>query len=142
MKKGQFLLTGCVCLLLLTGSLLSSAQPTQVELPADAGKPTKVLIAKDKTAIIEIFRTLAPANYRLWIGSESKGTLAVPSVVWVLVKPGEYSASARTMFGGYYSNIGLLYAVSGSPDKGFEGIFGKTNAAKLQAIINKYTAGQ
>jgi len=142
MKKRQFLLTSSVCLLFLTGSLFSSAQPTQVELPDDAGKPTKVITAKDKTAILEIFRTLDPANYRLWIGSEGMGTLAVPAVVWVLVKPGEYAASSRTIFGAFYANIGFYYALSGSKDKGLKGVFGKANASKLQAIINKYSAGQ
>jgi hypothetical protein len=142
MKKKPLLITGCFCLLFLFCSLFSLAQPTAVELPDDAGKPTKQITAKDKTAIFEIFKTLDPTRYRIYIGSEGMGTLAVPAPAWVLVKPGEYSISTKTMLGGYYASVGLFYAVTRPPGKGLEEVFGKTNAARFGALINKYTAGQ
>ncbi len=121
--------------LLVLFSFLSAAQnPESIE------KPIKLLSAADKAVIIEIFKTLDPKDYYLeFKNKEVYGLKKMqPSALFAIKTDQLHTASAIIK---WYKEISLLFVIAQPSTVDLKTIFGKANAARLQAIITKYTGG-
>lgn len=110
------------------------------------GEPPKTISAADKAVVIDIFRTLDQQYYYLEFekGTEVYGTKTLVSAdnLESIRKGLIPSGSDHLIIESYYNQIGMVFII-GKTKSGIslETILGKTNAARLQAIINKYTGG-
>lgn len=121
-------------------SLTVSAQPES----KTKKEPIKILSAKDKATIIEIFKTIESFLYRIEFDKEeSYGSKFIGSSTENL-RIGKQVPVSNAISETYYPTFNFWFVVMkpASPAEGLEGIFGKQNAARLQAIINKYAGGQ
>lgn len=111
------------------------------------GEPPKTTSAADKAVIIDIFRSLDPQYYYLECekGTEVYGTRTLVSadILESIRKEIIPAGSDHLIIGSYYYQMGMVFII-GKTKSGIslETILGKTNATRLQAIINKYTGGQ
>jgi hypothetical protein len=110
------------------------------------GEPSKTISPADKAVIIDIFRSLDPQYFYLECerGSEVYGTKTLVSAdnLESIRKEIIPAGSDHLIIGPYYYQMGIVFII-GKTRSGtsLETILGKTNATKLQAIINKYTGG-
>lgn len=107
-------------------------------------KVIKEISAKDKATIIDIFKTIESPLYRIEFNSnETYGSKFIGSSTDYL-RVGKYIGFLNAIVETYYPAMNFWFVVMKPtpPAEGLEGIFGKQNAAKLKAVINKYTGGQ
>ena len=136
MKK-QFILFGFLTILLVS---LSASSPVNEKNENSA----KELSAKDKEVIIEIFKTLSEDQYRFEFSeNENYGAKVLPKAMWYSLRSGKKGSLSGSIVQNYYPAINFWFVVNNPkpPGEGLEGVFGKANAARLQAVINKYTSG-
>lgn len=133
MKK--YLLQATVLLLMIIAvSFSKSAAPTP-----------RTIAAKDKTTIKEIFKTIGVRNFRMEFGNnESYGSYVLNDQVIKAFRSGSYIdtdlLATGDLYKSYQPGLAFWYYINRSSSEGFEGIFGKANAARLNAVINKYKA--
>lgn len=137
----RLIFSGCLLFIL---SLTIGAQTTENQKNATT-KPVKTLSAKDKAEVIEIFQSLDANLYRLQFNGfkQTYGQLDVPGPMRSqLLLGAEFpSISEPWIIGSYYTSIGFYFVVRkpAPPAEGLEGALGKANAARLEAIVTKYT---
>ena len=112
-------------------------------LPTDLlAQKKRSLSDKDKQTIVDIFRQLRAPYYLVFNRTEYYGKKEV-------IYPGlgdienKSSGQAAGYFFRNHPEISMWYIVqtgAGQPQT-VEDVFGKTNATKLQSIINKYSGG-
>ena len=107
----------------------------------------RTLSAKDKSAINDIFKTIGVRNFRMEFGlNEAYGSYLLPDPVVKALRSGSHIDSdilvTDDLYKSYQPQLSFWYYLDRSRSEGLEGIFGKANAARLNAIINKYTGGQ
>ena len=137
MKK-QFMLSGFLAIILFSFSAFSLVRNAKNESSA------KELSAKDKEVIIGIFKTLNEDQYRFEFNKdENYGTKVLPKAMWYSLRSGNKGTLSGSIVQNYYPAINFWFVVNNPkpPAEGLEGLFGKANAVRLQAIINKYTGG-
>ena len=111
------------------------------------GEPPKSISAADKAVVIDIFRSLDAQYYYLEFerGNEVYGTKTLVSAdnLESIRKGLIPSGSDHLIIGSYYYQMGMVFII-GKTKSGIslETILGKTNATRVQAIVNKYTGGQ
>ena len=116
-----------------------SAQPEQTTTTTTA----KTLTQKDKEVIIEIFKTIDVKLYHFSFSqSETYGKGVLPIPFPASLRNGGQPTLSGHIVKSYYPTVNFWYVVAepAKPAEGLEGIFGKANAARLNAVINKYTA--
>lgn len=116
----------------------SSAQPEQTTTAT-----AKILTKKDKDVIVEVFKTIDIHSYRFSFGeSELYGKGVLPIQFPASLRNGGQPTLSGHLVKSYYPTVNFWYVVAepAKPDEGLERIFGKANAARLNAVINKYTA--
>src|SRR5688572_6047477 len=142
MKK-QFILFGFLTIILFSLSASSLAQGSKKR----KGEPPKSISATDKAVVNDIFRTLDQQYYYLEFekGTEVYGTKTLVSADNLeSIRKGQIpSGSDHLIIGSHYYQAGFVFII-GKTRSGIslETVLGKTNATKLEAIINKYTGGQ
>lgn len=107
-------------------------------------QPPKMLTAKDKEVIIEIFKTIDDKSYRFSFGDqETYGNKYLPKLMPASLQKGSHPTLSGHIVKTYYPTMNFWFVVTKPkpPAEGLEGIFGKANAARLEALIKKYTAG-
>jgi len=106
-----------------------------------ASAQSKTLSTKDKQVIIDIFKELSQSYYLEFNYTENYGSKSLlPHSLKDAVIKNQSSGQSGPYFFRTHIEMGLWYAVliaSGKPST-LEDNFGKTNASRLQAIINKY----
>ncbi|HEX6846206.1 MAG TPA: hypothetical protein VF144_04475 [Chitinophagaceae bacterium] len=109
--------------------------------------PPKTLTTKDKAAIRDIFKTIGERNFRLEFGTnEAYGSFVLQDAVVKALRSGTHIdidiLATSHFYKSYQPELAFWFYINRDRSEGLEGIFGKSNAAKLQAIIKKYSAGQ
>ena len=138
MKK-RFMLPALLIIILCSFSASSLVRDEKNE------RSGKELSAKDKEVIIGIFKTLSEDQYRFEFSKdENYGMKVLPKAMWYSLRSGNKETFAGSIVQNYYPAINFWYVINNpkSPGQGIEDVFGKANAARLQAIINKYSGGQ
>lgn len=138
MKK-QFMLPAFLAIILFSLSASVLAQGEKAE------KPAKTLSSNDKEVIIEIFKTIDASLYRFQFSKdESFGTKLVSPLSASDLRKGKKINFPNSISETYFPIMNFWFAVDKPtfPTEGLEGIFGKANVARLQAVINKYTGGK
>lgn len=107
----------------------------------------KTLTAKDKAAIHEIFKTIGDRNFRLEFGTnEAHGSFVLQDAVVKALRAGTHIdidiLATSDFYKSYQPELAFWFYINRNRSEGLEGIFGKSNAAKFQAILKKYSAGQ
>jgi hypothetical protein len=111
----------------------------------EAKKVAKEVSAKDKEVIVEIFKTLYEEQYRFEFSKEeSYGKKPVGKMSPASLRNGGQVTISNSIVKTYYPTMNFWFAVNNPkpPAEGLSGVFGKANAARLEAIVNKYTAGK
>jgi len=125
-------------------SSLNSAAQNSKKRKAPPGEVTYKLIAADRAVIIDIFKSLDPQHYHLEFapGKEVYGTLAISSDDLAAIRRGSSPTDANNLIYSWYYEIPLLYII-GKTRTGIdlETVLGKDNAARLKAVVTKYTGG-
>ena len=138
MKK-QFILFGFLTILPFSLSAFSLMRNAKNE------KLAKELSAKDKEVVIGIFKALNEDQYRFEFSKdETYGAKVLPKALWYSLRSVKEATFSGSIVQNYYPAVNFWFVVNNPkpPAEGLEGLFGKANAARLQAIINKYTGGQ
>ena len=144
MKKIVTML-GLLTVIFIAISFSSEAQNSK-KRKGPSGEVTSKLLAADKAVVIDIFKSLDPQHYYLEFtqgqNKEVYGTLSISGDDLAAIKRGSAPTDATHLIYGWYWQMGLLYVI-GKTRTGvdLETLLGKENAAKLQAIITKYTGG-
>jgi len=109
------------------------------------GAPTRVISDADKAVVIDIFRSIDPSVYYLEFkrGSEVFGstTIVTQEQLIDIREQRPVIGTKNYLIGSYYYGMSMVYIIKTREGVRLEDIFGKTHAAKLEAIINKYTGG-
>lgn len=137
LSKAAFLLFIIVAFSFSTSSL----QPGHAIRPATP----KILTAKDKAVIIEIFRNIDEADYRMEFNNkELYGKRVLPDAYIQALRTGNLleDIGDSYLFQTLQPKAGFWYYINKHKDLGLEKIFGKDNAARFQAIIKKYSGGK
>lgn len=106
---------------------------------------TKEVSSKDKEVIIEVFKTLYESQYRFEFSKdEGYGKKPVGKMSPGSLRNGNQVTISNSIVKTYFPTMNFWFAVNNPqpPAEGLAGAFGKANAARLQAIVNKYTGGQ
>lgn|GEM_PF-5829531 len=124
---------------LIVLSLSSSGQDA-----AQAPTKPKEISAKDKAAVIEIFKPfddhLSSTYYYLEFRNNETYGLGNPGAnTLAAMKTGRFSSPS--LLYRWYAEIGVLYVIWRPPTTSLEAIFGKENALKLKTIFAKYSVG-
>lgn len=139
MKK-QFMLPALLIIILFSMSASVSAPGEKTE------KSAKTLTAKDKDVIKEIFKTIGANQYHMGFEkNEAYGVYQLPAGLLNALRTGS-RIDADDVTGGLYKtyqpDLAFWYYINWKSSAGLESVFGKANAARLQAIINKYNGGK
>ena len=105
----------------------------------------KTLTAKDKSVIIEIFKSIDEEDYRMEFNNkELYGKKVLPDGYIQALRTGNLleDIGDSYLFQTLQPQAGFWYYINKSKDLGLEKIFGKDNAARFQGIIKKYSAGK
>lgn len=129
-------------ILLIIGLILLSV--VAYGQPSESTTLIKQVSVKDKTVIIDIFKTLTQDRYYLeFSNGDVYGKFVIPSVQRTSIKNGESFPMQIQYILGWYKEIGLLYVINKTQTAvDLETALGKAAAGRLTAVINKYTAGQ
>jgi len=104
---------------------------------------SKTLSSKDKQAIIDIFKEVSRSYYLEFSKTEYYGQQGlVPYSLKDAIRKNKSSGENGFLFFRTHVEIGMWYAVmkkNGETGLTLEDVFGKTNASRLQAIMNKYS---
>ncbi len=145
MKKIVTML-GLLTVIFISLSFSSAAQNSK-KRKGPSGEVTSKLLAADKAVVIDIFfKSLDLQHYYLEFtqgqNKEVYGTLSISGDDLAAIKRGSAPTDATKLIYGWYWQMGLLYVI-GKTRTGvdLETVLGKENAARLQAIITKYTGG-
>jgi hypothetical protein len=133
------ILSACLFLFLVFSSVL----PAGAE-KSTVGRSPKVISTKDKADINEIFRSsVGLRNYRMEFGNgETFGAFELNSTIAYKLRKGyqlDLDDFSGQLYKTYQPKLAFWYFVNKSGTEGVEAVLGKANAARLQAVINKYT---
>ena len=119
----------------------SSIQPDHATRTATP----KILTAKEKSVIIEVFKNIDEEDYRMEFNNkELYGKRVLPDAYIQALRTGNLLEDIGTsnLFQTLQPKAGFWFFTNKDKSLGLEGVFEKTNAARLQAIINKYSGGK
>lgn len=105
----------------------------------------KILTAKDKAVVIEIFKNIHEEDYRMeFSNKELYGKRELPDSYIHALRTGNLleDISNNYLFQTLQPKAGFWFFIQKDKNLKLEGVFGKANAARLQAVINKYTGGK
>ena len=127
-------------------SFIPPRQKTFYVQPDHATTP-RTISAKDKAAINDIFKTIGVRNFRMeFENNEAYGAYKLQDVVVKFLRSGSYIDAdilvTEDLYKSYQPQLAFWFYINRNRSEGFEGIFGKSNAARLEAIIKKYSGGQ
>ena len=78
--------------------------------------------------------------------NEAYGAYKLQDVVVKFLRSGSYIDAdilvTEDLYKSYQPQLAFWFYINRNRSEGFEGIFGKSNAARLEAIIKKYSGGQ
>jgi hypothetical protein len=96
--------------------------------------------ARDKTAIIEIFKTLTSPYYLEFDkGGEVYGSKQISKSDLALLRDGKSTSENKNVIIYLYENISLLFVINKTKTAtDLVGLLGKVNADKLKTILDKY----
>ena len=139
----RFLSKAAVLLFIIFGFSFStsSIQPDQ----AASNATPKILTAKDKAVIIEIFKSINEEDYRMeFNNNELYGKKVLPDSYIQALRTGNLleDIGDSYLFQTLQPKAGFWYYTNKPKDIGLEKFFGKDNAARFQAIIKKYSGGK
>lgn len=143
MKRSLLIKPGVMTAILLF--VLQVFVPAQEVAPLQLPEIKKPLTAKDKEAVIEIFKTINERLYSFEVGGVSYGKKDFsPSAKKALQLGKQNVLVANSIVANYVPKTDFWYVISKSaaPANTLEGILGKANTARLNALINKYTVAE
>jgi len=114
--------------------------------PATTITTPKSITAKDKAVILEIFnKMIFEDEYRMEFDNKEVYGKKELNDSWInMLRTGNIGAKFPTTF--LYKTLqpktGFWFFTSKQKALGMDNVFGKADAARLQAIINKYSGGQ
>lgn len=113
--------------------------------PAIRTATPKILTAKDKAVIIEIFKSIDEEDYRMEFNNkELYGKKVLPDGYVQALRTGNLleDIGDSYLFQTLQPKAGFWYYTNKPRDLGLEKLFGKDNAARFQAIMKKYSGGK
>ena len=133
--------------------------PSLIQLSTDSfaqggkkrrGEPAKLISDADRTAIVEIFKTLEAGDYYMEFAVPKPAVVyGSKKVDWTdlqLLKDNHPTLPSLWHAYRYLPEIGLTFLIKIGAKSQLKltlpEIFGSGNAARLEAVINKYTGGQ
>jgi hypothetical protein len=123
--------------------LLHTSIPAQ-EIPnVPAPEIKKPMTSKDKEVIVEIFKSADETRYRLEFSpGEIYGKKSVSVSDWGKLRSGIDVPIVQSIAATYIPKTNFWYVFTRAKKSSdqLETLLGKSNAAKLNALINKYTA--
>jgi hypothetical protein len=135
-----FNLSNCLLVVLI----ISSAQPAGTER-STIGRSPKVISAKDKADINELFKTsIGIRYYRMEFDNrDAYGAFELSDPIVNALRKGyqlDHDLVAGQTYKSYQPNLAFWYFINKAGS--LEGVLGKANAARFNAILNKYTGGK
>lgn len=126
---------------LLVILVISSAQPGRTKRSANERTP-KVISAKDKADINELFKTgVGIRYYRMeFADREVFGAFQLNETIANALRKGyqlDHDMVSGQVYKSYQPQLAFWYFINKTGS--LESVLGKANAARFQAIINKYT---
>lgn len=105
----------------------------------------KSLTAKDKAVIVEVFKTIREEDYRIKFNNkELYGKRELPDGYISALRTGKLLDDVTNSYlaQSLQPNAGFWFFINKDSSLKLEDVFGKSNAARLQAVINKYTGAK